>query len=252
MARSKKQIIDFYAGVAYEVAELTSSQFEALRMALAYACSEIEDNCTPAFTELHDQLADAKNENVRLMGLVIDREAEIAGLQADLRASKGKKPQPSLAAFMIHENAKLHPATITPNGTLAAPVDADPAAEPNPTPAPPAAAEPLPRQPFTWSLLEDGRRAIVEALEEGRAWRTVEPRDQHSIVLSVIAELQSRQPEGLALTIEQFNARRPQWMPMFPTLSSQLSLTWVQMRQIAASPQTWPANALRELQLGED
>lgn len=243
MSRTKPQIINFYAGVLHEAVGLTDTQYDAVRTALAFACSEIEENSVPAFAELHNKWADANNEAVRLKKANEEAEEEIGRLCSLLQAIEA---QPAPAATIVLNGT--HPAPpqqvaglvaqlITIDAATAQEAAADDEAQPDPTTAPtkPGAND---RKPFafTWGTLDDTSLQIANNLDAGKtAWRLVNLDDKRVIALAVVKELQLDMPPGETLTIAHYDQQRPIWMPSFPSLSTGVGMTWKQM--LAAAPQ---------------
>jgi hypothetical protein len=103
VTRTKAQIIRFYAGVLGEDFNLTVTQEEAVRAALAFACSEVEDNAATACAELRNKWVDANNEVVRLKQARADAEEEIGRLCTALQDMEAKQA-PTAAAIGIPLN----------------------------------------------------------------------------------------------------------------------------------------------------
>ena len=89
---------------------------------------------------------------------------------------------------------------------------------------------------YSWQGLSTDALGAVAGLIDGRPWRIVQPQTKKEIVLAVIRELAAAQHDSEPLTIADFDRSRPEWMPSFPTLSSSLGMTWMQMRHSATSP----------------
>jgi hypothetical protein len=241
MSRTKQEIVDFYAASLDEFGQLFGRQYDAMRMTLLLACDEMECLHRAHISRLYDQLADANNEAVRLKKANVEAEEEIGRLCSELQALEGKQPE----AITIHPNG-THPAPRLEVAALVAQlisIDAEAAqeaagdgeAQPDPTPAPtkPGASD---RKPFAfaWSTLDDTTLAIARNLDDGKvAWRFVNVDDKRSIVLAVIMELQMDLAPGKILGIEHFDNQRPIWMASFPSISTSLGMTWIQMRAAA-------------------
>lgn len=250
MSRTKPQIVNFYASVLQEAFGFTNTQYEAVRTALVFACSEIEDNAVPAWVEQHNKWVDANNEAVRLKKANEEAEVEIGRLCSKLQEMDAKL----LSAATIHLNGTHSTPAAMPAAEVflqripqqvddqpAIPFDAQAAqeaaageAQPDPTAAAPADRKAF---NFRWPTLDDKSLEIVRDLDAGKlAWRQVDRDDRRVIVLATIAELQADMPPGQDLVMLEFDRRRPVWMSGWNSQYQAFGRTWTQMWSAALKP----------------
>lgn len=252
MSRTKQELVDFYAKGLLEFADLSPTQYHAVHTALAFACSEIQDNLHAVYMKQLDGAMTLHNQVAALQQSKQEAEEEIDRLCSQLQALEAKQvPAPT-----IHLNG-THPSTTVQTAVLAAkalldaipeqaadqqaiPFDAEAAqeaaaAEAQPDPTTAVATNRRPAE-YKWPTLDDVSLEIVTALDrKRRQWQSVMADDKRIIVLAMIGELGQDLPPGETLSIETFNRHKPRWMPTFPSVSTALGMTWKQM--LAAAPQ---------------
>lgn len=238
-SRDQHQIVYHYADGVADILGLSTAQQLAIRTAMHLALRELMTGYDATVADLTIEVNLLRYELERALPGAAPVDFDKAAMAAVL------SPVPAVAA----------PATIERNGTHSAPahqvktpaaqlvsIDSQAAheaaggeAQPDPTPAPtkPGANDRKPF-PFTWATLDDTTLAIARNLDAGKAaWRFVNVDDKRVIVLAAIAELQMDLAPGKILDIAQFDNRRPIWMASFPSLSTSLGMTWIQMRTAA-------------------
>lgn len=235
-SRDQHQIVYHYADGVSDLLGLSTAQQLAIRTGMYLALRELAAEYEATVADLATQLELLRNE---------------------LAVSEGSREQAAseqLSPLLATVKTSQAPATISGNGTHPAPthqvkalaaqlvsIDEEAAqeaageAQPDPTPAPtkPGANDRKPF-PFTWATLDDTTLALARNLDAGSAaWRFINVDDKRVIVLAAITELQMDLAPGKVLDIAQFDKQRPIWMASFPSLSTSLGMTWIQMRTAA-------------------
>ncbi len=223
-SRDQHQIVYHYADGVSDILGLSTAQQLAIRTAMHLALRELAAGYEVTAADLATQVELLRQYIAETEG---SREQaaseELSPLLATI-STNGTHPAPA-------HQVKALAAQLVAIDAEAAQEAADGEAQPDPTTAPtkPGANDRNPF-PFTWGMLDDTSLTIARNLDVRKAvWRVVNADDKRVITLAAIKELQLNLAPAEVLSIEQFNAWRPIWMPSFPSLSTSLGMTWKQM-----------------------
>lgn len=241
-SRDQHQIVYHYADGVADILGLSTAQQLAIRTAMHLALRELAAEYDATTGDMATQISLLQYE----LSQAVRSQEQAASEQLSTLLATISTSQAPVVPVVISANG-THPSSISigltdyqvspqaPAFNAVAAHEAAAATETQPDPTTPAPAGEN-RRPavYKWPTLDDVSLEIVQALErKRRQWQSVTPDDKRIIALAVITELQLDLAPGETLSIETFNRHRPRWMPTFPSVSTTLGMTWIQMRTAA-------------------